>query len=141
MTTAISNEIAAAVLMPVEMVAALLNSRQFGSSPQADDEALRELSRKLRVSQASLLIRLRDTGFIDQATYNAMEQRRASRRSDSSKTPGGQYYPTQINRVGRRFARNVLSVLDTGAINAQDASSLLEIREHNLGRYRAELER
>jgi Zn-dependent peptidase ImmA (M78 family) len=134
------NEIAAAVLMPNEMICTLLAGRRFDSTAQSNDEVLQEMSRKLRVSQASLLIRLRDVGILSQTTYDTIEERRANRRSDSSKSPGGQYYPTQINRVGRRYARNVLGALDAGAINTQDASSLLEIREHNLGRYRTELE-
>jgi Zn-dependent peptidase ImmA (M78 family) len=134
------NAAAAATLMPRALVTSIRAGRSFGVSPDADDSLLREMSSELRVSQAALLIRLRELGAIDQATYDDLEARRSARRVDESRTPGGTYYPPQINRIGRRYAHNVFGALDHGLINRQDASALLEVGEHLVATYRDELE-
>lgn len=134
------NAVAAATLMPTGLVSAVLNGKSFGTSPEADDNLVKNLSRELQVSQAALLIRLRELGITSQDAYDALEARRAARRKDQLKTPGGTYYPPRINRVGRRYARNVFAVLDDGVIDRQDASALLEIGEHLLKTYRGELD-
>lgn len=135
------NAVAAATLMPRSLVASKLAGRRFDDSPDAADNLIRDLSHELRVSQAALLIRLRELGVLNQAAYDALEDRRAARRAGSVKNSGGTYYPPRINRVGRRYARNVFSVLDDGLIDRQDASALLEIGEHLLSTYHEELER
>lgn len=132
------NEVAAATLLPSDLLDQELDGVTFGLSAEVDDHRLIRLSHHLRVSQAVLLIRLRDRGIISQAIYEVMEGRRQLRRP-GQKTPGGQYYPTTINRVGRRFARNVLGAMEEGAIDRQDASALLGVGEHSVDRFRAEL--
>lgn len=133
------NAVAAAVLMPARLTRKVLGHRSFSGVPDDDDDLLRTLSKELRVSQAALLIRLRELGIISPPHYDEMEERRSSRRADASRSPGGTYYPPRINRVGRRFAGEVLSALDQGAIDRQDASAALEIGEHLLATYRIEL--
>lgn len=134
------NTVAAQVLMPTKLVKRLLGARAFDGDPENDDDLLRRLSNRLRVSQASLLIRLRELRIISQPHYDDIEERRAQRRPDDSKAPGGTYYPVRINRVGRRFAREVFGALDDGEINGQDASAALEIGEHLLRPYRRALD-
>lgn len=133
------NAVAGATLLPLGLVRAVQDGRHFSLSDEEDDELLRSMSRRLGVSQAAIIIRLRDMGELSQDVYERLEARRSARRADKAKTPGGQYYPVQINRVGRRFARQVLGALDDGQISRQDASALLEIGEHNLATYRIEL--
>lgn len=135
------NATAAAVLMPASLVSQVAEGKTFGTSPDADDSLIKDLSRELRVSQAALLIRLRELGVLREPAYEALEARRVGRRRDEVKTPGGTYYPPRINRVGRRYARNVFTALDDGLIDRQDASALLEIGEHLLKTYRGELDR
>ena len=133
------NAVAAAALMPTKLVHKVLVSRSFSGAADSDDDLLRDLSKGLRVSQAALLIRLRELGVISASHYDAMEERRAGRRSDNERTPGGTYYPPRINRVGRRYAREVFGALDSRQIDRQDASAALEIGEHLLNSYRTEL--
>lgn len=132
------NEVAAAVLLPSDLLDRELAGGGFGVSPEADDDRLIRLSHHLRVSQAVLLIRMRDRGTISQDAFDELEGRRQLRRP-GSKAPGGQYYPTAINRVGRRFARNVFGALAEGAIDRQDAGALLGVGEHSVERFRTEL--
>ncbi len=54
------NATAAAVLMPPDLVSRVVEGKTFGTSPDADDSLVKDLSRELRVSQAALLIRLRE---------------------------------------------------------------------------------
>jgi Zn-dependent peptidase ImmA (M78 family) len=133
------NAVAAATLMPSRMVTKAIGARSFSGVADFDDELLRTLSKELRVSQAALLVRLRELGVISAAHFAEMEDRRSRRRSDRERTPGGTFYAPRINRVGRRFAREVFGALDVGRIDRQDASAALEIGEHLLATYRGEL--
>lgn len=134
------NAVAAAALMPLTLVRSILAGRRFGVSPDADDDLIQSLSRGMHVSQAALLIRLRDVGVLDQPAFDELESRRAGRRADQEKR-GGTYYPPKINRVGRRYAHNVFGALDDGLIDRQDAATLLEIGQHLIPTYREELDK
>ncbi len=133
------NEVAAAVLLPD----ALLDDERVGVraaiAAGLDDEHLIALSRRYRVSQAVLLIRLRDRGSIPRGLYDQLEMSRQARRPSGSSKGGGTYYSTAINRVGRRFARNIFGAVDEGTISRQDAGALLDVGEHLVDRFRREL--
>ena len=58
------NEVAAGVLLPDDLLVGALLDSQFGRSADKDDEQLKSLSHHLRVSQAALLIALRDLSLI-----------------------------------------------------------------------------
>lgn len=132
------NRVAAAALMPMELLSKEIGVWHFGLDDEEDDVRLRRLSDRFRVSQAALLIRLQEASWISERSYDAMELRRSRRRAPE-RTPGGQFYPVAINRAGRRFSRNVFGVLDEGAIDRADAAGLLGIGEHLIPRYRREL--
>lgn len=133
------NEVAARVLLPSDLLDQVVTSPLFAGAAAAADDELRSLSRRLHVSQAALLIRLRDHGSISQDTYEAMEHRRAGRKSDGGKKPGGTYYPPAINRVGRLYAHRVVDAVNEGIVDRQDASALLGIGEHLMSTYVSEL--
>ncbi|GAB3034562.1 hypothetical protein GCM10027052_10430 [Parafrigoribacterium mesophilum] len=132
------NSVAAAVLMPGGLLRRELPKRAWGVSVEADEKETAYLASRFGVSKASLLIRLRDCGVLAPHQYEVLERRRSERRGRSDKK-GGRYYPAAINKVGRRFARGVVGAYETGAIDRQDASALVEIPEHNFGRFRTEL--
>lgn len=132
------NDVAAEALMPAGLLQREMTGVQLGGDADADDE-LRRLSHRLRVSQAALLIRLHQTGVLADEAYEAMEHRRQARRP-KAKSKSGQFYATAINRVGRRFARNVFGALADGAINRADAGALLGVGEHLVNRFRSELD-
>lgn len=129
------NAVAGAALLPTDLLAEA-RSHPWGRDDTEDDAALRLLSRHIHVSQAALLIRMRDLGYITQTRFNVLDGRRQTRHPDSK--DGGSYYPAQINKVGRRFAGKVLGSLDDGRLTRQDAAALLGVAEHNVARYRAE---
>lgn len=133
------NAVAALVLMPDNVLAAeLTTGHRWEESLDDDERELGRLAGRLGVSKASLLIRLRDFGALSQPAFESLEARRQERRGPE-KAKGGQYYPAAINKVGRRFARNVIGAFEQGDLNRPDASVLLEIPEHNFDRFRHEL--
>jgi Zn-dependent peptidase ImmA (M78 family) len=132
------NAVAADVMLPGELLARVLTAGAFSGSEEAADEALKGLSKRLHVSQAALLIRLRDYGAISQDAYEQMERRRSARRGRGSKG-GGTYYAPAINKIGRLFAHRVVDAVTDGLIDRQDASVLLGVGEHNVGKFTAEL--
>lgn len=135
------NQVAAGVLLPVELLDRLIYSGQFDAPEDEADAALRMAANRAHVSQQALLIALRDRHRISQGLYEAMEARRsARRRSGADKSDGGPtYYTVAINKVGRMFAHRVVAAMREGAIDRQDASVLLGVGEHNVGRLVNEL--
>ncbi|MBU3977812.1 ImmA/IrrE family metallo-endopeptidase [Propionicimonas sp.] len=128
------NEVTAGVLMPRDLLDRLLVPGQFSGSEKASDDALRTLSGRAHVSQQALLIALRDRQVIPQDTYDAMESRRAARRSGGRTSKGHPpYYTVAINKAGRMFAHRIVDSLSEGTIDRQDAGALLGIGEHNVG--------
>jgi len=133
------NAVAAEVLLPGSLLDQVVTTNTFIGDEDADDEALKQLSRQLHVSQAAILIRLRDYGSISQEIYDAMEVRRTARRGGGKKKPGGTYYAPAINKVGRLYAHRVVDAVAEGAIDRQDASVLLGVGEHLVPTYMTEL--
>ena len=132
------NQVAASAMLPLALLSQEIGSRRFGFDAEADDAELRRLSDRLRVSQAALLIRLEEAGWISEQQYEALEARRRARRAPE-RTRGGTYYAPAINKAGRRFSRNVFAVMDEGVIDRSDAAGLLGIGEHLVPRYRSKL--
>ncbi|MHB1525554.1 MAG: ImmA/IrrE family metallo-endopeptidase [Candidatus Dormibacteria bacterium] len=133
------NDVAARVLMPDDLLQReLAGDRPVGANARDDDELLRHVSRRLGVSQAALLIRLRDADILSDELYDAMERRRQARRG-APRSSGGDFYATAISHVGRRFAGNVFGALAEDRINRADAAVLLGIGEHLMSNYRRRL--
>jgi Zn-dependent peptidase ImmA (M78 family) len=133
------NEVTAGVLLPAEALERVLTPGAFTGDQEALDVTLKSLSGQLHVSQQALLIALRDRQKISQELYDGMEARRAARRKGGKKKPGGDYYRTAINRVGRLYAHRVIDAVGEGAIDRQDASALLGVGEHSVGTFVREL--
>lgn len=133
------NEVTAGVLLPSEALDRVLTPGTFTGDQDALDATLKSLSGQLHVSQQALLIALRDRQTISHELYEDMEIRRAARRKGGKKKPGGDYYRTAINKVGRLYAHRVVEAVREGEIDRQDASALLGVGEHSVGTFVREL--
>jgi Zn-dependent peptidase ImmA (M78 family) len=131
------NAVAAEVLMPRVLLDQLIPAGVFAGSDQSADDALIHFSRTMHVSQAALLIRLRDYGRIDQGLYDGLEQRRAARRPIKGR--GGSFYAPAINKVGRLYAHRVVDAVSEGEVDRQEAGVLLGIGEHLVDTFTNEL--
>lgn len=125
------NAVAAAALMP-SVLLARVDLPALRSQPGIADDALRAGAKLLGVSQLALLIRCRDLGLLSNEIAVGLEERWAQRRAAESPSRGGDYYYNAINRVGRRFTRQVLHALDDAAITRQEAAVVLDVREHQV---------
>lgn len=132
------NHFAATVLLPDSLIKEQLNGFRFTGDVEEDEETIRSLSRHFRVSQATLLVRLKTVGLLGDPYFARLETRRRSRRK-GSKGSGGDYYATAINKVGRRFATDIFAALSDGKINRSDASAVLGVGEHIVGRFKDRL--
>lgn len=132
------NHFAATVLLPDSLIKEQLNGFKFTGDVEEDEETIRSLSKHFRVSQATLLVRLKTVGLLTDPYFARLETRRRSRRK-SSKGSGGDYYATAINKVGRKFAIDIFAALSDGKINRSDASAVLGVGEHIVGRFKDRL--
>lgn len=133
------NEFAASVMLPRSLLSNQLKGFKFSGTVEEDEETIKKLSEHFRISQASLLIRLKNMGHLDEKYYQQLEIRRRNRKSIPKKVKGGSYYASAIASAGKRFAQNVVGALSEGTINRTDASVLLGVGEHVIDRFQREL--
>ena len=119
------NQVAAEVLVPF----ALLTDARL-VAPTTD--ALDRLARQFKVSTLVVLRRLYEAGGLNhdeyQARYSA-EYQRIMGLIDSRASSGGNFFATQSVRVGRRFARAVVTSTLEGQTLYRDAFHLLGFRK------------
>ncbi|UTX51446.1 ImmA/IrrE family metallo-endopeptidase [Candidatus Saccharibacteria bacterium TM7i] len=131
------NRFAADVLMPAGDLAEKNDSYEFNLDLIKDEEHAIWLSRKFKVSQAAMFIRLLEKHYISEPTYRALERRRALRKA--KKSSGGDYYKAKINAVGVKYASLVLDALSRGVINRKDSSVLLGVGEYSVVSFKENL--
>ena len=131
------NAVAAACLLPVEMLGEEFRKSPFIGEAAEDDARLKRLSRRLGASQAAILIALKDHRLSDAALLAEIEARRAARRpKDRGGSGGPTYYDVRISRAGPRLLGRVFDALDSRAIEAETAGSMLDVKGHQLQRLR-----
>lgn len=116
------NRVAAELLVPE----AELNER-LG---KAGREEIPALSRHFRVSGLVVLIRLRELGHLSPADFKKLyeqEQRAFAERKGARKSSGGNFYATELVRVGRPLARAVVESALEGRTSYRDACRLLGV--------------
>lgn len=73
-----------------------------------------------------------------QDAYGPIETRRAARRKTSggrASSGGPPYQTVAMNKVGCRFAHDVVDAMTEGTVDRQDASVLLGVGGHNVGKF------
>ena len=141
----------ALVTSPVADVAAvldLLDRDDIGASPPqidslrserprscAEDE-LDRLASRYTVSTLVVLATLRDAGYLTQEEYKPRyeaERKRVTKLMDSQENhgEGGNYYHTQLRRLGLPFTRAVISAALEGRTTYRDAYRLLGTVKHS----------
>jgi len=115
------NRVAAELLMPAAEVREMIADSVTGD-PGA-------LARKFRVSTFVALIRLRELGRLDQASFRALyeAEREASARREQRASSGGNFYATELVRVGKSLARAVVESALEGRTSYRDACRLLGV--------------
>ncbi len=118
------NLVAAEFLVPVRQL-----SRVWRSSENPDNETER-VARLFKVSTFVILIRARDAGLLSheeaRSLYDARVEVQTSRPETSG---GGNFYATQNSRLGKRFARAVISSALEGRTSYSEAFDLLGVKK------------
>ncbi|MDR1295129.1 MAG: ImmA/IrrE family metallo-endopeptidase [Bifidobacteriaceae bacterium] len=121
-----ANRVAAEVLVPEREL-----SRVY--SGQVGQRELEGLSRYFKVSTLVILRRVFDIGELSwsdyQGAYSAEHQRILDVMTERQTGSGGSFYNTQVVRVGKSFARAVISDAAEGRTLFRDAFALLGTRK------------
>jgi Zn-dependent peptidase ImmA (M78 family) len=113
------NQIAAELLVPLSV---LRSEYQRGEDLRG---ALDRLARRFKVSTLVVLRRIHDAGGITRDQLWEVYQRELERLRTIPKTSGGDFYLTQGARVGKRFARALVTSTLEGQTLHRDAFRLL----------------
>ncbi len=94
-----------------------------------DDELIKALARKYKVSTLVILRRLRDGEFLGWNEYRQRYAHELQRLLNMKKSggSGGSYYPTQTARVGKRFATTIIESALEGQTLYRDAMRMLGV--------------
>ncbi|MFZ4580102.1 MAG: ImmA/IrrE family metallo-endopeptidase [Myxococcota bacterium] len=119
------NRFAAELLVPMDVL------RQV-HRPQAplQDEILR-LARHFKVSTLVILRRVFDAGTLTRDAFWAAYRQEVARLATVAGGGGGDFYRSQVARVGRRFARAVITDALEGQTLFRDAYRLLGVKKHS----------
>lgn len=118
------NAVAAEMLVPNDELSGIMPRRS--SNLSSDVEKIR---RHFKVSNLVVLRSLMESDFLPQSEFSEVyDNERAIAVSAQSQNPGGDFYPTELMRVGRRFARALIPCAQSGATSFGDALRLLEIK-------------
>ena len=113
------NEVAAELLVPL----AVLRSEIRRNEELRD--ALDRLARRFKVSTLVILRRIHDVGVLKKEQFWRAYQQELDRLSAIAKSSGGDFYLTQAARVGKRFARALVTSTLEGQTLHRDAFRLL----------------
>ncbi|MDE2684480.1 MAG: ImmA/IrrE family metallo-endopeptidase, partial [Chloroflexota bacterium] len=115
------NSVAAELLLPLEELEQIL-------PPGNPLDAVSNIRRRFKVSSPVILRRLYDASLLsDEEFEQAYEQEQQQWQSQQGN--GGNFYPTLMTRVGRRFAQAVVRDALAGETLYRDACGLLGIRK------------
>jgi Zn-dependent peptidase ImmA (M78 family) len=126
-------EFAGNALMPPDTL-----RTQFRSSSGPLLKRIDSVARDFSVTPAAATVRLLKISQISQREANeALEEIRRRRRPEEER--GGNYYSTQIGRMGPAFIRLVFTALENQALTYPGASSLLGVKVNNFEKLRTYL--
>ena len=131
------NNLASKILLPEPELRTLASKRR-GDLEDDDisraEEAVLWLSNKLGASQQVMLIRLDEIGLLG-SNYKQLESRRSVRRPSTRSGPGGDYYASAANRVGKKYAHRAIDLMRGGQLSRPETARLLGVSVYNMGSF------
>lgn len=120
--------------------ASFINQWQSYSREADIANCILRMSRRYKISEEAIAVRLLETGDIDYSTYQELrlsyqqrwfeiQSRLRQRLADSAGGPS--YYRRMVTQNGYNFTRTIISAFKGGAITGSDASSLLNVKVSN----------
>jgi len=135
-----ANAFAAAALLPETVFRRSIQS--FNRAPQGDDNTLKLLAQKFKVSPETILRRMATLGLATEAVYRTKRDAWGSRiwYVPGSASSGGP--PIEVKTIakdGRNYTRLVLDAYDQRLINTNAASDYLGVKPRHFSNIRREL--
>lgn len=130
------NSVAAATLMPRDLIFQA-NPHVAGSSQRTwSDEELMELSGQFGVSLEAMLVRLVNLNLASREFYRARRPAFQELYREQHKNGGGRltYYPKQIRNLGRRYISTVWRAYERGDVSDPELSTYLQTKLENVPR-------
>ncbi len=118
------NAVAAEYLVPLAELKERLG--RLVGSPEQVVEALR---RHYRVSELVIIRRLYDAGMISKKEFRGWYESRIEAYRKEPKSSGGDFYKSQPNKIGRRFATALIASTLEGKTLFREAMSLLDMKK------------
>jgi len=132
------NEFAGEIIMPREEFAAALSPDEGRTRLSSIDAVALEFG----VTPYAAVVRGARAGLLSRNAVNGLIAEIRTRGPRARGQDGGNYYLTQIGRLSPAYARLVLTALDSQAVTAPAASSLLDgLKVSNFGKLREHLGR
>jgi Zn-dependent peptidase ImmA (M78 family) len=129
---AFCNQVAGATLVPREWLLNETAIRQSGPQPQWDEDLIRSIANRYRVSREVIVRRLLTTGYATQAFYQ--QKRDEYQHQFETRDESGFTTPDvkALSQAGRLFVQLVLDSYHQDKINTSDVSDYLEVRIKHL---------
>jgi Zn-dependent peptidase ImmA (M78 family) len=126
------NQVAGATLVPRDWLLNENNIRNRGPQEEWNENIIRLIANRYRVSKEVIVRRLLTTGYATQAFYQ--QKREEYQRQFEAREEGGFTTPDvkAVSQAGRRFVQLVLDSYHQDKINTSDVSEYLEVRIKHL---------
>lgn len=127
------NRIAAAFLMPARSFSVSWATAQHEPLPQR----ISRLAQQWKASQPAIVIRAMELNLLDRSRGDPLlgELRRGyEEREEKATYAGGDFYRTQMRRLGRPFVDAVLEALEEEVLSHHEAQELLDMRGKTFNR-------
>jgi Zn-dependent peptidase ImmA (M78 family) len=132
------NQFAGAFLMPRDTIRQLIGAWPNEPQEWTLDE-IRNWARRLKVSQQALAIRFEALGLAREGFYARIraQQGQAARLPEQD---GGNYVNTQVNELGNRFTKAVLTAEQAHRIQVAEAAEILALKPIHFDRVRRQID-
>lgn len=138
------NEVAAATLMPRDLLLREARTRQRFPSDYWCDRELLNIAQAFGVSREAMLVRLIALNLAPRQQYDELkphfEEVYADWEEERKKRSGRfNYYRTKIRRFGKRYASTVIDAYDQDVITGVEVADYLDMKTKNVPKLREEL--
>ena len=132
------NQFAGAFLMPRDTIRQLIGAWPNEPQEWTLDE-VRNWARQLKVSQQAIAIRFEALGLAREGFY-ARIRAQQGQAAPLPEQDGGNYVNTQVNELGNRFTKAVLTAEQSRRIQVAEAAAILALKPIHFDRVRRQID-
>jgi Zn-dependent peptidase ImmA (M78 family) len=127
------NKFSASLLIPGDLLDDLVGSSRSKGDGNWSFKEVNELARKLRVSTQAIALRLEERGFARRGLYDVITEeieklREYEKPKQQKKIKGPPHHIRRLSEIGSKPIEVVLRAVDTGGLDAVEASHILRVK-------------